>query len=728
MMSESPEGHAPKKKRLSRANLILLGLVTGIAAGLFFGEYCAPLEYVGNAFVNLLQMTVLPYIVVAIIYRVGSLSRSELRQLATAAGSIMLVIWLAGGVLIAVLPFALPDWEAASYFSRALTEEPEASSIFDQIFTSNPFQAMSEGFIPAIVLFCICCGLSLSSMSGKEHVLRMLAAWEEMLVRVNSAVLYLMPLGVFAIAAKAAGTMDLSEASRIQGYVALQVVAAVLLVLGLFPLFISILTPLKYRDIVNGSREVVITALATGKVVAVLPLIIETSQRLLRKSAQISDETLGASEAVVPLAYSFPHLGRLLSLLFVPFAAWFVGTPMRVSEAPELIGTGFLSLFGSPLLAIPYLLDAQQLPTDMFQLFLASGVVCGPLADGVGAMHLMTLALVTPCLLQDGFRFSVVRLVLVAGSGALMIAAATIGTRSVLAYSLLDQLEPPVTNMAKSSPLEFRTAEVSRVTPSRPWDATQWESHVDRIVETETIRVGYHPDNIPFSFFNNNDELVGLDVDMAKLLAEDLGVSITFVPFQFETLSVQLRRGDFDLGMSGIVMTPTRLLRMSLTEGYIDSTIAFLVKDHRRDEFSSAASLARLKSVSVAVVNSSYFERRVQSYLPQARIVHLDSVREFFTDSPADALIISAEAGSAWTIDYPNYTVAIPRPDTIRYPLVYAAADGDTRMSDLVSRWLEMRRRTPVWQSIYDYWILGVDDRPQQPRWSVVRDVLQWVD
>ena len=44
--------------------VIIWALVGGIACGLFFGEYCAWLEIVGDGFVDLLQMTVLPYVMV----------------------------------------------------------------------------------------------------------------------------------------------------------------------------------------------------------------------------------------------------------------------------------------------------------------------------------------------------------------------------------------------------------------------------------------------------------------------------------------------------------------------------------------------------------------------------------------------------------------------------------------------------------------------------------------
>ena len=66
------------------------------------------------------------------------------------------------------------------------------------------------------------------------------------------------------------------------------------------------------------------------------------------------------------------------------------------------------------------------------------------------------------------------------------------------------------------------------------------ESILDRIRRRGVIRVGYNEDKLPFAYFNNQDELVGLDVNMAHALARDLGVRIEFVRFDRRTLATQL--------------------------------------------------------------------------------------------------------------------------------------------------------------------------------------------
>jgi Na+/H+-dicarboxylate symporter len=110
---------------MSLSTKILIGLVLGILTGLFFGEKVAFLGPAGRAFLLLLQMTVLPYVVVALMKGIGSLDFDTAKLLARKAGSILVVIWLLTLGVVFLFPIAFPNWESASYFSPTLVETAE---------------------------------------------------------------------------------------------------------------------------------------------------------------------------------------------------------------------------------------------------------------------------------------------------------------------------------------------------------------------------------------------------------------------------------------------------------------------------------------------------------------------------------------------------------------------------------------------------------------------------
>jgi len=111
-------------------------------------------------------------------------------------------------------------------------------------------------------------------------------------------------------------------------------------------------------------------------------------------------------------------------------------------------------------------------------------------------------------------------------------------------------------------------------------------------------------------------------------------------------------------------------------------------------------------------------------------VVVLDSPAEFFTrkEDDLDAFVYSAEAGSAWTLIYPAYSVAVPHPDVRAVPLAYAVARGDSELVDFVNTWIELKKKDQTIEGLYNYWILGKNPAAREPRWSVIRNVLHWVE
>lgn len=91
---------------MSLSTKVLLGLGIGAIFGIFFGEQVAFLKIFGDAFIMLMQMTVLPYIMVSLVSGLGSLSSEQAILLVKRSGVILLVLWLIEITLVLLTPFA----------------------------------------------------------------------------------------------------------------------------------------------------------------------------------------------------------------------------------------------------------------------------------------------------------------------------------------------------------------------------------------------------------------------------------------------------------------------------------------------------------------------------------------------------------------------------------------------------------------------------------------------
>jgi Na+/H+-dicarboxylate symporter len=148
---------------MSLSKRIFIGLLAGIATGLFFGELVAELKLFGEIFIKLLQMTVLPYIVVSLIAGFGRMSPEQVRRLAIRAGLVLLAIWLLALVLIFLAPLAFPTLDTASFFSSQSDPTPAARSLMELYVPHNIFYSLSNNLVPAVVLFSILLGVALIS-------------------------------------------------------------------------------------------------------------------------------------------------------------------------------------------------------------------------------------------------------------------------------------------------------------------------------------------------------------------------------------------------------------------------------------------------------------------------------------------------------------------------------------------------------------------------------------
>jgi ABC-type amino acid transport substrate-binding protein len=251
---------------------------------------------------------------------------------------------------------------------------------------------------------------------------------------------------------------------------------------------------------------------------------------------------------------------------------------------------------------------------------------------------------------------------------------------------------------------------------------------LERIRARGALRVGYSPDRLPYAFRNEAGELVGFDVEMAHALARDLHVRADFFRVDVASFAPLLDEGRIDIVMSGLALTPERLERMSFSRPVLDETLAFIVRDYRRHQFRSAGAVRALKNLHLAVPTTGNYANRIADYLPDAQLGLVESPRAFFRadEGVFDAMVFAAESGSAWTLIYPQFTVAVPHPDVLRVPVGYATARDDRRMAELVDAWVLIKRNDRTIDRLFSYWFEGVQPPARKQRWSVAANVLGW--
>jgi Na+/H+-dicarboxylate symporter len=628
------------------------------------------------------------------------------------------------------MPLAFPGMQSASFFSNALVEPGQPFSFADIYFTANPFNSLSNAVVPAIVLFSSAIGIGLIGLEQRERLLGPLRVINASVVRITTFVVHLTPIGVFAIGAVAAGTITADTLQRLEVYFVVFSAAAVLMAFWVLPLMVTTLTPFTYREVVGVSRDALLTAFVANNAFIVLPILVERSKSLLEKRGLLDDESDAAAEILIPILFNFPNAGKLLTLMFVPFAAWLAGNPLSAAGLGKLAVIGIPSYFAKAQVALPFLLDVFKLPHDLFQLYIPTTIITGKFDSMVTAMNLLVFALLGAGAM-GGFLAVRRRRLLMAGAALLVMTAVTVVGLRVVLRATVDTTYRRDQSLLHMHPRPGGGEPIVHTSrppkPSEPGDPAQ---ALARARARGTLRIGYDATNLPFSFFNAEKQLVGLDVELATNLAESLGLKAEFIPVSWPELGAMLDRGEIDV-MPGMWVRPYWFSTLQLSNPYLTGTVGLVVRDERREVFATIESLRRQRGLRIGVpLDTTQLAYALKRYFggTDATFVTFETAAQFFagTHPDVDAFVMPAEGGAAQTLLHPEYTVVVPQPGPVRLPYAFGVALGAEPMSDAVNEWVVYAVNAGIVDRGHSYWVLGRGAASETPRWSILRNVLGW--
>ncbi len=725
-----------KRRRPSLATQVFIGLGFGLLVGVFFGEKVGFLRIGGDIFIAALQITVIPYVVVALITSLGGLTLEQAKALGLKAGGVLLVLWAIGLFAVLASPLAFPDWPSASFFSASQIEARERIDFLQLYLPSNIFASLSNAVVPAIVVFSILFGVALIRVGHKHRLVDMLTTVSDALMVVTGFIGRLAPYGVFAITASAAGTIDVNALARLQVYIAIYVALALILSLWVIPGLIAALTPLSYGSVVRTFRGPLITAFATANLLIVLPVLAADGKKLVAQMDAQDSETIEQEESaidiLIPAAFPFPNLGLIMSLMFVLFGGWFVGSGLSVADYPTLAGAGLAGLFGGTVLTLPFLFDLFRLPADLFQMFITVDVIASRFGTLLAGMHILAIALIGAFAMQGRLQWRALRLLRFAAISLGLIVAVLLGIRAFYTFVFVapftkGEVLTGLTLLGKPQPhaVHREIAEVSPL-PYVP-------DRLARIGQTGVLRACYRRSDYPSAYFNSNGDLVGFDIEMTHRFARQLDARVEFVPVDsIRDAEERVKSGHCEIFMSLMPIAPEMTLRFGMTAPVLESAVGLLVEDHRRREFQTWKGIRALGGIRIATSDNRASTQFLRQELPDAEPVlfkDTDEIDGLLQATPAgfDGVLMPAEEGAAWTIRYPRFNLVTPMP-ILLVPFGYVMQQGDTALMTFFNAWLVNARGNGTIDALYRHWMLGEIGTRRPPRWSVARDVLGWFD
>lgn len=335
---------------------ILSGLILGAVVGLVFGPEIEFISPVGDIFVNLLKMIVMPVVISTLIVGAGSIHPAQLGRVGVKAlGIYMVTTAFAVGVGLLVGNLFKPgrgmELAAGGVESGAPTamEAPSLVETLVNIVPINPFNAITTGQILPTIFFCLLFGIAIAYLKQSDNkriksaahiIYGFFEGFAEVMYLVVHWILQYAPIGVFALIAVVFGSQG-ADAFGPLGMTTLAVYLAfaahILLVYGGILIFFK-LNPFQFY---KKAREAMVTAFVTRSSSGTLPV-----------SMDVAESEMGVDKGVY--SFSLP-LGATINMdgtaIYQGVCAIFIGfaidAPLTFSQQMTIIATAVLASIGT---------------------------------------------------------------------------------------------------------------------------------------------------------------------------------------------------------------------------------------------------------------------------------------------------------------------------------------------------------------------------------------------
>lgn len=718
--------------RLFKMSLSLhmaLAIVLGVLIGLFFGENCSVLAPWGNAYIMLMKVTAVPYLIGAIIHGVGQFSSIQAKQILKNGILFIAIAWVINIGMIYLITFIFPKAQG-SHYSSYVPSQSTALNFAELLIPENIFYDLANNIIPAIVIFSLLIGIALIHLREKEAMMSSLDTLVGALTRITGWIARITPLGTFLIIANQVGTIQFSTIKQLSTYIILYLFGLSIVIFWIFPKLVSMLTSIQALKWIKDLLPILILAYTTNVVIVSLPYIIQLVQRETEMFYAKDEKLQSQIQGTVSVVFNLP-LGSLFITVFIFFASLFYNASLTITNHIELFLTTFLTSLGgvglgSWINSLTFLLDALSLPLEAINIYLLTLPFTSGFQSMVSAMEIASLSLFITLACRKLIKFRWQKTL----KGCVVIIAPVF--LIFCAIRIFNPL-PKIQNQTKSIyelSLTNNHALKSAIASETTQTISNHEDAFDRILRTKTLRIGFNTNAVPFCFVNNKQEVVGYDIALAYQLAQDLGCKLELIPMNYGRLEEDLNRGLFDIGMSAISITEKRLKDINFSTPYLSGKIVFVVKKNCPKVFTSLDKINASPKIKIAVLKGSSFEALALKLFPVDKLILIDSYNQFASEGCADALLWQEQEAIHWIVNHPKYKTTSPIPslgiDTLAYP-VKASSE---RLLTYLNQWLKLKEAEGFTERQYTIWVLGktAPTGPEEPRWSILRNVLHRVN
>ena len=358
-------------------------MVIGVVVGIFMGPEATMFKPLGDLFIQLIKMLVVPLVLVSIISGASALGETKSAGLIGVVSiSFMLVTTIISIILALVLgetfqPGVSVDHSVVESLAEGYATVEGAAPAMGfwetviGMIPANPIQALTEGNILQIIIFGLFFGFGVSALPSEKRtkISNGLNYILEALIWCIEKVMFVAPFGVFGLIADATGTFGFGVLIQVANVLWIDIIAILVIGLVLYPLCVALFSRVKLKDYFRAMLKPQIVSFSTASSLATLPVNMEACNEM-----GISKQTSGF---VLPLGATINMSGNAIYYaLLATFFAQFYGIDLAMADYISITIVCALGAIGQagvpgPTLLAAAVLVAAGIPLEGLPLFYA---------------------------------------------------------------------------------------------------------------------------------------------------------------------------------------------------------------------------------------------------------------------------------------------------------------------------------------------------------------------
>ena len=290
--------------KLSLGIQLLVALVLGVIAAVIWPQFAGFYQFLGQAFIKLINMVIIPLIFPTIVVAVaGVIGKKSFGKILTKSLVYFFAVTTAITLLFIFSSYYLGFGQGVNIGQTGgnldgIANNVKFSEFLLGFIPSNIVKSLSEGALLPIIVFAIFLGYGIGNLKSEksQKIIEGFQIWIEAIYKIVAVIVKLSPIGIFGFIAKDVATTGVDKLIGLGQFVIGTYLAYAVLVLLIFPL-IALFFKVPYLSAFRENLSLLTLAFVTGSSSVVLPSLLKD----LKKQGH-DEHTI---DLVVPLGYTF---------------------------------------------------------------------------------------------------------------------------------------------------------------------------------------------------------------------------------------------------------------------------------------------------------------------------------------------------------------------------------------------------------------------------------------